>query len=139
MYRRGMNINVGDEVRVKPASYRRHDKHPRDGYPGRITKVARKYATAEYTLEYADSSGLNSSTRIIEFDMETGRERDNNTNYPAYVYTPEMMDRKIRWEAALAILKDGDLEIRLGRVHSFTLEYLEALAEVIEAHRADAT
>lgn len=128
-----MDIKTGDEVRVIPRS-NRYRKHPAEGYAGKVTKVARKYATAEYEHKYKDSLGEHVRTDTIEFEIETGRERDSQTNYPAYVYTPEAIELKNRAEAAKATLKDSGLEFRLGHQRDFSPECLEALAAVLREH-----
>lgn len=128
-----MDISVGSEVRVKPPSTR-YTKHPAGGYAGRVTKVARKYATAEYEHKYEDSHGERSRTVTIEFEIETGRERYNNTNHPAYVYTAAAMERKTRTEAAADVITNSGLEFRIGHQRDFSLECLEALAAVLRDH-----
>jgi phage FluMu gp28-like protein len=128
-----MDIKTGDEVRVKPPSTR-YRKHSAEGYAGRVTKVARKYATAEYEHKYEDSLGEHTRTTTIEFEIATGRERYCNTNHPTYVYTPEAIELKNRAESATAAIKDSGLEFRIGHQHDFPLECLEALAAVLRDH-----
>jgi hypothetical protein len=127
-----MKFNVGDTVRVKPSSRSRYDTHTDDGYPGRVTNVARKYATAEYAITYDRPNGPYTRTRTIDFDMSTGRERGND-NYPVYVYTPDDLDRRNRRNAAIQALKDHHIDIAMGYSGRFTLERLEDLAGVVKA------
>jgi hypothetical protein len=128
-----MDIKVGDEVRVVEPNYRRrHENRPANGYPGRVTKVAHKYATAEY--EVPNGSGY--YARTVEFEIANGRERASNSNYVTFVCTPEEMDRSLRRSAALDTLKAHFIEIKMGHAASFTLEQLEALAATAEEYEA---
>jgi len=68
-------LRPGDEVRVFPGG--RYAAHPDGGWPGVVTSVARKYATAEYD-----------DGQIVEFSMETGFGRDAHPYYGMRVMTP---------------------------------------------------
>ena len=127
-----MDIKVDDEVRVVEPSYRRSSEKPENGYLGRVTRIARKYATAEY--EVSDASGC--FTRTVEFEIASGRERSNDSNYITWVFTPDEMDLKLRRKAAIATLKAHFIEFRIGHETRFTLEQLEALAATAEEYEA---
>jgi hypothetical protein len=127
-------VKIGGEVRITPYRPSKYDKTPEGGYAGTVTKVGRKYATAEYEMAYSDYDGTERRLdKTVEFDMTTGIERRTTTTTGLYVRTPEQVERDNRYTAALAVLKDRGLEFRLGRERSFSLELLEALAEVVKS------
>lgn len=100
-------LAVGDVVRVFSPRQRRRDDGPQEGREARVTKVARKYATAEYDLDrYA---------QVIEFDIETGRERGSEGSYSRYVLTPAQVDARNQYAEAIGTLKEAGLEPRPGR------------------------
>lgn len=124
------DIKVGDEVRILKHSTR-YSSFPEDGYTGTVTKVARKYATAAYVRQRtAYPAGPVEET--VEFDMQTGRVRDNSANYGIYVQTAEQYEHDQRRSAAMAVLTAHHIELKLGHARSFTLEQIEALAEVVK-------
>lgn len=127
---RKQDIKPGDEVRVFPGRWRRVGKTPEGGYPGTVTGVARKYATAAYTVPYADGTP-GGTERTVEFDMQTGRERGQDGTYGALVKTPAMAVRDALQAAALASIKEAGFEIRLG--HRPSPELIIAVAVAIEA------
>lgn len=129
-------IKVGDEVRIlKHRS--RHDSFPEDGYTGIVTKVARKYATATYTRQRtAYPAGPVEDT--VEFDMQTGKVRERGdyaSNYSLYVRTAEQYEADQRHNAAFAALRERGVLLETAR-HPFTLEQIEALAEVVKTWEA---
>jgi len=128
-----VDIKVGDEVRVLRHVRYRGDDTPRDGQQATVTKVGRKYATAAWTESRVNFSGTGTyqDDRTIEFNMETGDERDSRFGY--YVRTPEQLAAERRRSEVLAIIKDAGLEFRHGYgERRRTLEQLEALAEVVK-------
>lgn len=118
-----MDIKVGDEVRVVRPSARFHAAgSPEGGWPGRVTRAARKYAVAEY-----DAGG---HARTIEFDMATGIERGSaNSTYAARVRTPEEMERQARQRKARDILFRAGVSVD-GFHERLALDQWEALAAV---------
>ncbi len=127
------NVKIGDEVHILCRLRRRSNQVPENGHLGTVTKVGRKYATATWTETWKNFNGTETSQRArdIEFNMETGDERDSRFGY--YVRTPEQLAREQRRSEALAIIKDRGLEFRhsYGERHR-TLEQLEALAELVK-------
>ena len=124
------DYKVGDEVRVF-ADRRRPNVE--GGYPGKVTKVGRKYGTAEYEVATQDWRGLpRTDTRTIEFSLDDGSERGNTSNYAATVETPAQVLEDQRRRNAIAVLASAGIEFRIGRERWFTLEQIEALAEVVK-------
>jgi hypothetical protein len=122
-------IKEGDEVRV--ISGHPYRRTPPGGHRATVTNVARKYATAVYTI------GLESHhERTIEFEIATGLERGSTGNYGTHVWTPEQIDSRDRLDAAKAVLKNAGFEVRLG--HRPSGELIEALAEVAKTFGKDA-
>lgn len=121
-----MDIKVGDEVRVIRPSARYHGAgSPEGGWPGRVTKTGRKYATAEYAT--ATRSGT------VEFDMATGIERGSaNSTYAVRVKTPAQVEREARKDKARESLFKAGISVS-GPHERLTLEQWEALAEVAAA------
>lgn len=125
-----ITVNPGDEVRVIEGR-RRYGRS--NIWTGRITSVARKYATAEYEVDTTYLNGKpKREKRTIEFDMATGYERYTYGTYGSRVRTPAQLDRAERHAAAVALLKAHHLEFAPGHANSFTLEQVEALAEVVK-------
>jgi hypothetical protein len=119
----------GDEVRVFD---RRAHRQSRNAYPGTVVSVARKYAIAEYERIFSRSDGTESSqTSTVQFDMATGRERGVDSMYCLLVMSRERAEADDRQAAAEQDLRD--VGVRLDSGHSFTLEQIEALAEVVKA------
>lgn len=118
-----MDIKVGDEVRIVRPGARYHGAgSPEGGWPGRVTRAARKYATAEYDA--------GRGTETIEFDMGTGTERGSvNSTYAARVRTPGEMERLARQDRARKTLFKAGVSVA-GDWSRLTLEQWEALAEV---------
>jgi hypothetical protein len=130
-------IKIGDEVRI--ANHGRTRGIAAQRYDGIVVKVGRKYAIAEYEVIGKNmDGGERRTTRAVEFDMTTGIERGASSNYGYYVRTPEQADRDDRRSAALAVLAAGGIEFRLGAERKFTLEQLEALAEVARTFESGA-
>lgn len=131
------DIKVGDEVRVLKRGRSRYEAFPEGGYTGTVTKVARKYATATYVRERtAYPPGPVEET--VEFDMETGKLRsgtDYSSNYGLYVRTPEQYEAEQRRSAAMTALGGHGVNLDAMR-YRFTLEQIEALAEVVKSWEA---
>lgn len=130
-YSRGMDIKVGDEVRINLPRHRRHgDNSPEGGYVGRVIRTGRKYATAEYVVSYTDySSKLRSDTRTVEFSMETGAERNSPSSFTARVRTPEQVEQEMRQSKAREVVSKAGLSVS-GSWTRLTIEQWEALAEL---------
>jgi hypothetical protein len=127
------SLKPGDEVRVYERNIYRNG--PEGGLAARVSKVGRKYATAAYEVVTTDWHGEpKRKERTIEFDMETGREKGSQSNYGAYIKTPEQADLDVRQQSAIATLLTR--KIRLDSGHSLTLEQIEALAEVARTFSA---
>lgn len=108
-----MDLKVGDEVRV----FDRNGSHmgqPPGGWPGKVVKIGRKYATVEY------------GSRSDLFDKETGRR--NNDGY-RHLKTPEQVALEEREVHAVKALRSHGIELRHG--HRLSLEQVEALAQVV--------
>lgn len=58
---------------------------------------------------------LESSRRIIEFDMKTGTQRDDRTSNGDYVSTPQQLKLDNRRKDALAALQAHGIEFSPGR------------------------
>ena len=106
-------IREGDEVRIF------EHRAPEGGWAGKVTKVARKYATVEY------------EQATTEFDMGTGIERGykgNNSTYATRVKTlAEVALDQRRSTASQTLFRAG---VSVNYPHRLSLEQLEALAEV---------
>ena len=125
------SIKVGDKVRVIMSRRYGHGKI----WAGRVTKVARKYATAEYEVETTYLNGKpKREKRTIEFDMATGIDRyAHGGTYGDRVRTPAQLEEADRRTGALAALRDHGIEFRPGRERTLTLKQVEALAEVVKS------
>jgi predicted secreted protein len=126
------DYKVGDEVRVFHRD--RYTPGAPSGYAGKVTKAARRYATAEYertrkVVPWHDET--ETVTDSVEFDMATGVERGYQHN-GRLVKTPAQVAEDERRKEAIYVLKEAGIEFRLGRERSFTLEQVEALAEVVK-------
>ena len=129
------DIKPGDEVRVIEG--RRYGSNRI--WTGRIAKVARKYATAEYETTRTDWNGKpKAEKRTVEFDMATGWERGTYGTYGIQVRTPAQIDEQERRAGALAEIKAHGVEFKAGRERALTLEQVEALAEVVKTWDTDA-
>ena len=126
------DIKIGDEVRVFPTRYRRGASAPEGGHRGTVTKVARKYATATYEKTQTWLGREETRPVTVEFDMETGMERDRDSQYGYSVRTPGQVELDLRRNAALTALRASGIEFRPGREYRITLEQAEALAEVVK-------
>jgi hypothetical protein len=121
---------VGQEVRV--FEHRRGVRNPDDGYPGTVTKVGRKYGTAEYDITTTNWNGEpHVWHRSVVFCLDSGTERDGGS-YAVKVRTPAQVAEDQRRSAALSVIKSAGIEFRIGRERRFTLEQVEALAEVVK-------
>lgn len=122
-------MRAGDEVRVFSRS--RHQPAPEGGWPGRVTRVGRKYATAEYETQDPDyAGGTRVSLRTVEFDIETGDERGDRTQTGKYARSPEQVERGKRRAYAVAALSTCGIELRSS--HRLTTEQIEQLAAVVK-------
>lgn len=117
------SIKPGDEVRLFITARRWRETQPVGGYPGTVTKIARKYATAMF--ESVGAHGWE-----VTFDMETGLVRADTVGMR--VRTPGQVERDERRKEALFLLKNHGIEFGFGRERSLTLEQVEALAEVVK-------
>lgn len=125
------SINIGDEVRLFRSRRRRGPVVPEGGYRGTVTKVGRRWASAEFEQTWTDSQGKEQQIRSeISFDLETGIVRADTEGL--YVRTPEQLDRDERRKMAVFVLGERGIEVKLGYGNSLTLEQLEALAEVTQ-------
>jgi hypothetical protein len=131
-------VKVGDEVRITPRRSSKYDTTPEGGYAGTVIKVARKYATAAFVLAYESGGQQRRMDKTVEFDISTGIERGAFNQQGYLVRTPEQIERDNRESAAHAVLRDRGIEFRLGRSRSFSLELLEALAEVVRTFESEA-
>ena len=118
-----MNIKEGDEVHVFLWSRR----NPEGGHPATVTKIGRKYATATWEAQYGYGKTIPQS---IEFDMETGTQRNSRTvgSGGSYVRTLEQVALDERRRAAEKALFTAGVSINYP--DRFTLEQVEVLAEV---------
>jgi hypothetical protein len=107
---------VGDEVRVLDIN----NRHPEGGWPGEVVKVGRTLVTVAY---------LGAFTRdgTEQFRIDTGRKNDDYGHYR--IETPEQVAEVARRKAAVALLRERGVE--LSNRATFTLEQIEALAEVV--------
>jgi hypothetical protein len=122
-------IKAGDEVRV--FDYSRYHPSPEGGWAAVVVKVARKYATATYEVTDTDWNGKpRTSTRTVEFDISDGTERGGRSRWDLQVRTPAQAEQDKRRKLALAELREHGIEFRAGRERNFSLDQIEALAEV---------
>ena len=117
------DIKEGDEVRV----FLWHRTDPEGGHRATITKTGRKYATASWEVPHGIGKTVPQS---IEFDMETGAERNGRTRGSggSYVRTLEQVALDERRRAAEKALFTAGISINYPA--RFALEQVEALAEV---------
>lgn len=121
-----MNVKEGDEVRV--FLWRRSD--PEGGNRATVTKIGRKYATATWGEARLWLGREEAVQRSIDFDMETGNERNGRTHGTggSYVRTLEQVALDERRRAAAKALFTAGISI--SDPSRFTLEQVEVLAEV---------
>jgi hypothetical protein len=123
-------IKAGDEVRVFMANPNWKNA-PADGWQAEVTKAGRKYATASWVRQSTASiASLGEYTVSAEFDMETGYEKGKSaaSHGRCRMRTYEQIALDEREASASAFLRS--LGIELSWQHRFTLEQIEALAEV---------
>ena len=123
------DINPGDEVRVLKHR-NRYDQFPEDGYTGTVTKVARKYATATYVRQ-STAYPPGPVEVAVEFDMQTGKVRDEDRHYGIYIRTAGQYEHDQRESEAIAVLREHNISLDFTR-RKFALEQIEALAEVVK-------
>jgi hypothetical protein len=109
------DIKVGDEVRVFDGWHARHD---RTSVPGEVVKVGRTLVRIKY------------KGREDAFRIDTGI--INESNGGAEFMTLDQVERDQRRTIAMFVLNAHHIEIKIGHDRSFTLEQIEALAEVVK-------
>lgn len=120
-------VKEGDEVRVFNRS--RYASTPEGGYEAVVTRVGRKYATAEYERARTDFMGRPiGAAGTVEFDMATGHEKGDEYGNGLRVLTPAQVEAEARETAARAVLRGVGVDITARS--SLTREQIEALAEV---------
>lgn len=115
-----IDIQEGDEVRVYDVNGSRRGQ-PEGGWVGTVEKVGR-------TLAHIDYPGGHGAE---QFRLSDGRRNDRYGHQ--YFRTLAQADEWDRRVSAASILRDRGVE--LSNRHSFTLEQIEALAEVVQAWR----
>ena len=133
------DIKVGDEVRV--LSNNSYHPHPEGGYRATVIKVGRKYAAATFTTTRKWLGREESYEQTVEFDMATGVERDGGFSIGHRVRTLAQLEQDGRRAAAVDTLTAHRVKLETDYRHPFTLEQIEALAEVVktwDAESADA-
>lgn len=129
-------ISEGDEVRVFNRS--RYASTPEGGYQAVVTRVGRKYATAEYQRARTDFMGRPTSRAgTVEFDMATGYEKGDEYGNGLRVLTPAQVEADARLTAARAVLREVGVDITARS--RLTGEQIEALAEVAKSFTEAAT
>ena len=130
------DIKVGAEVRVFSNSS--YHPNPEGGYRATVVKVARKYATATFPMTRKWVGREESYEQTVEFDMTTGIERDGHSSFGYRVRTLAQLEQDARRAAAMEVLTANHVKLEEFRVRRFTLEQVEALAEVVKTFDADA-
>jgi hypothetical protein len=116
------NLRVGDEVRVLDTNGRRVGQ-PDGGWIGRVEKVGRTLVTVSYPgCRPAEGE---------KFSMSDGY-HPNDPYRHRHIHTADEIERQARRAAAIGVLREHHIELKLGRDRSFTIEQLEALAEVVK-------
>ena len=116
------NLKVGDEVRVLDTNGRRVGQ-PDGGWIGRVEKVGRTLATVSYPgCRPAEGE---------KFSMTDGY-KPNDAYRHRHIHTVEEIALSDRRSVAIGVLREHNIELKLGRANSVTLEQLEALAEVVK-------
>ena len=120
------DFHVGQEVVVHAPRMGRH----RDGgrYSGRITKIARKYLTIEF------SRGGSAAVREMRFSIATRREhrQGDYQNYLWWFETPESQAAADRWERARKVWNDHRLRFDSASPRTLTIEEMEAIAQILD-------
>lgn len=114
-------VKVGDEVRVFDINARRRGQ-PHGGWVGTVVKVGRILAHVEY------------QGRTQTFELSTGYRNDNYRHQ--HFETLEQVDVNARCKTAVDVLRERGVELSNRR--SFTLEQIEALAEVVKTWTEEA-
>jgi hypothetical protein len=104
-------IKAGDTVSI-------HTGRRGGAVTGEVVKIGRTLAHIRY------------HGRTETFRLDTQIMTGPQIGYATYYETAEDAILRERREAALATLKEHDIEIRMGRERNFALEQIEALAEV---------
>jgi hypothetical protein len=129
-------IKEGDEVRVFMANPNWKNAPP-DGWRAEVTKAGRKYATATWMRQSTAGVGPREYPVSAEFDMETGYEKGKSAashgGYRMRTYGQIVLDE--RETSATAFLRSLGIELSWQR--QFTLEQIEALAEVAKTFGKD--
>ena len=107
------DIKVGDEVRV-------YFNTRTGGQPGEVVRVGRTRLTVRV------------NGRDDDFYIETQQGTGPQYGYGNRFKTLGQEAEDERRRTALATLNSRNIEIKLGRERSFTLEQIEALAEVVK-------
>lgn len=109
---------VGQDVIVHHRNYgRSHDRVTEE----KVSRVGRKYFYVQ--VGYQE----------VAFEIETGIERSNGTNYSARAFTPESHHEYL--EYTYASLRLADLVRDFGWRNRLTTAQMNAISDVIEASR----
>lgn len=117
-----------EDLKVDQAMVVFEGVHTRHRHDGRVAKIARKYVT----IEVWRASGR---TVEIEFDIETQKERGNNTHYAATFRTTAQQDREDREKAVRDALRFyGLMPKYTGPTtrRTLTVDVMEAVVELLD-------
>jgi hypothetical protein len=107
------DLKAGDRVQVFGSTR----GQPKGGQDGTVVKVGRKLITVEY----------GHSTTV--FRLETGYANDDYGH--AWIKTVAQADEDLRRAGLVERLRDGGLEVRMGR--QLPIQTLEAVAKALDA------
>ena len=124
------DIKIGDKVRV--LSNNSYHPHPEGGYQATVVKVGRKYATATFPMTRKWLGREESYERTVEFDMTTGNERGGHSSIGYRVRSLAQLEQDERRAAAMVTLTAHNVKLEETWNRRFTLEQVEALAEVVK-------
>jgi hypothetical protein len=110
------DLKVGDRVQVFDVNGRRRGA-PKGGLDGTVVKVGRKLITVRYGHGY---------TKV--FRLDGGRANDDYGHQ--WIETPEQAADNARRDELVQRLRDGGLEVRIGR--QLPTRTLEAVAKALD-------
>lgn len=111
------DLKAGDRVQVFDMNGPRMGQ-PKGGWDGTVVKVGRKLITVQYRWQH--------QTQV--FRLETGQANDDYGH--SWIKTAAQVDEDLRRAGLVQRLRDGGLDVRMGR--QLPMRTLEAVAKALD-------